>query len=94
MSAEDSRSSRVYLKIFEEDVHVPFPQQPLVQLVGAIGAVFRSWNSPRAIEYRRLHDIRDSIGTAVIGQAMVFGNMGVTSGSGVAFTRGSRYRRG
>ena len=55
--------------------------------MGAIGAVFRSWDSPKAIEYRRLHDIRDLIGTAVIIQAMVFGNMGATSGSGVAFTR-------
>ncbi|MGZ5550761.1 MAG: PEP/pyruvate-binding domain-containing protein [Nitrososphaeraceae archaeon] len=88
LSAEDLKSlSRVYLKIFEEYVHAPFPQQPLVQLMGAIGAVFRSWDSPRAIEYRRLHDIRDLIGTAVIIQAMVFGNMGSTSGSGVAFTR-------
>jgi pyruvate,orthophosphate dikinase len=88
LSAEDLKSlSRAYLKIFEEYVHAPFPQQPLVQLMGAIGAVFRSWDSPRAIEYRRLHDIRDLIGTAVIIQAMVFGNMGATSGSGVAFTR-------
>ena len=88
LSAEDLRNlSRVYLHEFEDYVRSPFPQQPLVQLMGAIGAVFRSWNSPRAIEYRRLHDIRDLIGTAVIIQAMVFGNMGATSGSGVAFTR-------
>ncbi|MGB9168833.1 MAG: PEP/pyruvate-binding domain-containing protein [Nitrososphaeraceae archaeon] len=87
-SAEDLKSlSRVYLKIFEEYVHAAFPQQPLIQLMGAIGAVFRSWNSPRAIEYRKLHNIKDLIGTAVIIQAMVFGNMGATSGSGVAFTR-------
>ncbi len=88
LSAEELKSlSRIYMKIFEEHVHVPFPQLPLVQLREAIGAVFRSWNSPRAIEYRRLHDIRDLIGTAAIIQAMVFGNMGATSGSGVAFTR-------
>jgi pyruvate, orthophosphate dikinase len=88
LSTEDLKSlSRVYLRKFEDHVHFPFPQQPLVQLMEATAAVFRSWNSPKAIEYRRLHDIRDLIGTAVIIQAMVFGNMGATSGSGVAFTR-------
>ena len=88
LSAEDLKIlSRAYLQLFEQYVHAPFPQQPLVQLMGAIGAVFRSWNSPRAIEYRRLHDIKDLIGTAAIIQSMVFGNMGATSGSGVAFTR-------
>ena len=88
LSAEDIKSlSRSYLYIFEQHVHAPFPQQPLVQLMGAIGAVFRFWNSPRAIEYRRLHDIKGLIGTAAIIQTMVFGNMGATSGSGVGFTR-------
>jgi pyruvate, orthophosphate dikinase len=88
LSAEDLKSlSKTYLQEFEGYIHFPFPQQPFVQLMGAIGAVFRSWDSPRAVEYRRLHGIRDLIGTAAIIQAMVFGNMGATSGSGVAFTR-------
>ena len=70
----------------------PFPQEPFIQLMEAIGAVFRSWDSPRAIEYRRLHDIRDLIGTAAIIQVMVFGNMGATSGSGVGFPLGIQPR--
>ncbi|WP_173931078.1 pyruvate, phosphate dikinase [Chelativorans sp. Marseille-P2723] len=65
----------------------PFPQDPQAQLWGAIGAVFSSWMNPRAITYRRLHDIPESWGTAVNVQAMVFGNMGETSATGVAFTR-------
>ena len=65
----------------------PFPQDPLEQLWGAIGAVFESWMNPRAVAYRRLHDIPASIGTAVTVQSMVFGNMGETSATGVAFTR-------
>ncbi len=64
-----------------------FPQNVEDQLVGAISAVFRSWNNPRAITYRRLNDIPSSWGTAVNIQRMVFGNMGNTSGTGVAFTR-------
>lgn len=64
----------------------PFPQDPLAQLTSAVEAVFRSSRSPRAFEYRRLHGLED-LGTAVTVQAMVFGNMGSTSGSGVAFTR-------
>ncbi len=64
-----------------------FPQDPMDQLWGAIGAVFGSWMTPRAITYRRLHDIPESWGTAVNVQAMVFGNMGDTSATGVAFTR-------
>src|SRR5262249_7937915 len=63
-----------------------FPQEPLAQLTGAAEAVFRSWETPRAVEYRRLHGLDDRAGTAVTVQAMVFGNMGGTSGSGVAFT--------
>ena len=65
----------------------PFPQDPLVQLWGAIGAVFSSWMNSRAKTYRRLNSIPESWGTAVTVQAMVFGNMGDTSATGVAFTR-------
>jgi len=64
-----------------------FPEDPQEQLWGAIGAVFGSWMNPRAITYRKLNDIPDSWGTAVNVQAMVFGNMGTDSGTGVAFTR-------
>src|SRR5207248_5526081 len=64
-----------------------FPQDPHDQLWGAIGAVFSSWMNARAVTYRRLHDIPESWGTAVNIQAMVFGNMGETSATGVAFTR-------
>ncbi len=64
-----------------------FPQEPIEQLMGAIKAVFRSWDNPRAIVYRRMNDIPSSWGTAVNVQSMVFGNMGDTSGTGVAFTR-------
>ncbi|RME92094.1 MAG: pyruvate, phosphate dikinase, partial [Candidatus Hydrogenedentota bacterium] len=64
-----------------------FPQDPQVQLKKAIDAVFLSWNNPRAITYRKLNDIPDDLGTAVNVQSMVFGNMGETSGTGVAFTR-------
>ena len=71
----------------EEELGKPFPQDPAEQLWGAIGAVFSSWMNHRAITYRRLHDIPESWGTAVNVQAMVFGNMGDTSATGVAFTR-------
>ncbi|MGN6393103.1 MAG: pyruvate, phosphate dikinase [Gemmatimonadales bacterium] len=64
-----------------------FPDDPLDQLWGAIAAVFESWNTRRAIDYRKLHDIPDSMGTAVNVVAMVFGNLGEDSGTGVAFTR-------
>ena len=64
-----------------------FPQDVKEQLMGAVKAVFRSWDNPRAIVYRRLNDIPGDWGTAVNIQAMVFGNMGETSGTGVAFTR-------
>ena len=64
-----------------------FPQNPTDQLMGAIKAVFRSWDNPRAIVYRRMNDIPGDWGTAVNVQSMVFGNMGDTSGTGVAFTR-------
>jgi pyruvate,orthophosphate dikinase len=71
----------------EEEIGAPFPQDPHEQLWGAIGAVFGSWMNARAITYRRLHNIPESWGTAVNVQAMVFGNMGETSATGVAFTR-------
>ncbi len=77
----------LYKAKVEEELGKPFPQDPQEQLWGAIGAVFSSWMNPRAITYRRLHDIPESWGTAVNVQAMVFGNMGDTSATGVAFTR-------
>jgi pyruvate,orthophosphate dikinase len=76
-----------YKALVEEMLEQPFPQDPMDQLWGAIGAVFSSWMNARAIAYRQLHDIPDSWGTAVNIQAMVFGNMGDTSATGVAFTR-------
>jgi pyruvate,orthophosphate dikinase len=76
-----------YKALVEEMLEHPFPQDPMDQLWGAIGAVFGSWMNARAIAYRQLHDIPDDWGTAVNIQAMVFGNMGDTSATGVAFTR-------
>jgi pyruvate,orthophosphate dikinase len=73
--------------LVEEELERPFPQDPQEQLWGAIGAVFSSWMVPRAVTYRRLHDLPSSWGTAVNVQAMVFGNMGESSATGVAFTR-------
>jgi pyruvate,orthophosphate dikinase len=77
----------LYKERVEEEQGSPFPQNPRDQLWGAIGAVFGSWMNARAITYRRLHNIPESWGTAVNVQAMVFGNMGDTSATGVAFTR-------
>jgi pyruvate,orthophosphate dikinase len=71
----------------EEELSIAFPQDPNAQLWGAISAVFGSWMNQRAITYRRLHDIPENWGTAVNVQAMVFGNMGESSATGVAFTR-------
>jgi pyruvate,orthophosphate dikinase len=76
-----------YKERLEEELGEPFPQDPHKQLWGAISAVFGSWMNQRAITYRRLHEIPESWGTAVNVQAMVFGNMGETSATGVAFTR-------
>ena len=76
-----------FKKFYKEDQGQDFPQDPKVQLIEAVKAVFRSWNNPRAIVYRRMNDIPSSWGTAVNVQSMVFGNMGDTSGTGVAFTR-------
>lgn len=76
-----------YKQIVEEEAGKPFPYDPQEQLWGAISAVFDSWMIPRAVTYRRIHDISDRWGTAVNVQSMVFGNMGQTSATGVAFTR-------
>jgi pyruvate,orthophosphate dikinase len=76
-----------YKAYYKKEKGEDFPQDPKVQLVGAIEAVFRSWDNPRANVYRRMNDIPSSWGTAVNVQSMVFGNMGDTSGTGVAFTR-------
>ncbi len=74
--------------IIKKKVGIPFPEDPLEQLWGAIGAVFKSWNNERAIAYREMNNIPDDWGTAVNVQCMVFGNMGADCGTGVAFTRG------
>ena len=76
-----------YRRIVEEATGAPFPEDPQVQLWGAIGAVFGSWMVPRAVTYRKLHNIPADMGTAVNVQAMVFGNMGEDCATGVAFTR-------
>ena len=76
-----------YKAIYKEKMGEEFPQDPKVQLMEAIKAVFRSWDNPRANYYRMMNDIPYSWGTAVNVQSMVFGNMGNTSGTGVAFTR-------
>jgi pyruvate, orthophosphate dikinase len=78
---------RRYKALVQEETGKPFPQDVKAQLWGAIGAVFNSWNGARAITYRRLNDIPEDWGTAVNVQAMVFGNMGDSSATGVAFTR-------
>ena len=72
---------------YQHELNQPFPQDPKEQLIAAVKAVFRSWENPRAIFYRKMNDIPSSWGTAVNVQMMVFGNMGETSGTGVAFTR-------
>ena len=88
MSAEDWQALvKEYQAIVERETGAPFPQEPKDQLWGAIGAVFASWESDRAKVYRRLNSIPGEWGTAVNVQAMVFGNMGDTSATGVAFTR-------
>ena len=88
LGADDWRSLVVeYKALVQRERGAPFPQSPEDQLWGAIGAVFASWNNDRAKFYRRMHDIPDAWGTAVNIQSMVFGNMGETSATGVAFTR-------
>ncbi len=78
---------RRFKELFRKEKGFDFPQDPREQLMEAVKAVFRSWNNPRAIVYRRLNDIPSDWGTAVNVQEMVFGNMGNDSGTGVAFTR-------
>lgn len=89
LTADDLKElSERFKQIYKETMKgQEFPQDPREQLMGAIKAVFRSWDNPRAIVYRRMNDIPGDWGTAVNVQAMVFGNMGETSGTGVAFTR-------
>lgn len=86
-SEELEHMTQEYLQIFKKTTGKKFPQSLLEQLIGAVEAVFKSWESPRSIEYRRIRNITGLVGTAVIIQTMVFGNMGITSGSGVGFTR-------
>ena len=76
-----------YKALCQKETGKEFPDDPMAQLWGAIAAVFESWNTRRAIDYRKMHDIPDSMGTAVNIVTMVFGNMGEDSGTGVAFTR-------
>ena len=76
-----------FKKLYKTTLKEDFPQEPGIQLMESVKAVFRSWNNPRAIVYRRMNDIPGDWGTAVNVQTMVFGNMGKTSGTGVAFTR-------
>ena len=88
LTAEDLKEViRRFKEIYKEKMGEEFPQEPRVQLMEAIKAVFRSWDNERAIVYRRMNDIPGDWGTAVNVQSMVFGNMGNTSGTGVAFTR-------
>ncbi|OQA91682.1 MAG: Pyruvate, phosphate dikinase [Elusimicrobia bacterium ADurb.Bin231] len=88
LSADDLKKLiEIYKKKIKEVLGKDFPEDPMEQLWGGIGAVFQSWNGKRAISYRRIENIPDEWGTAVNVQAMVFGNMGDTSATGVAFTR-------
>ncbi|MHC1695202.1 MAG: pyruvate, phosphate dikinase [Eubacteriales bacterium] len=88
LTADDMKQLVVLFKeFFKKQKGFDFPTDPKSQLIEAVKAVFRSWNNPRAIVYRRMNDIPGTWGTAVNVQAMVFGNMGETSGTGVAFTR-------
>ena len=88
LTAEDLKKvTAIFKQIYLDDQGKEFPQNPKEQLLEAAMAVFRSWDNPRAFVYRRMNDIPYSWGTAVNVQMMVFGNMGNTSGTGVAFTR-------
>jgi pyruvate,orthophosphate dikinase len=88
LTADDLKELAMQFKAeYKSKIGSDFPSDPIDQLMGAIKAVFRSWNNPRAIVYRRMNDIPSSWGTAVNVQEMVFGNLGDTSGTGVAFTR-------
>ncbi len=88
LDADDLKElARQFKEEYKEKLGTDFPSDPKEQLMGAIKAVFRSWDNPRAIYYRRMNDIPGDWGTAVNVQEMVFGNMGNTSGTGVAFSR-------
>jgi len=88
LNAEDLKEVvKRYKELYKKEKGTDFPQDPRVQLMEAVKAVFRSWENPRAIVYRRLNDIPSDWGTAVNVQEMVYGNMGNDSGTGVAFTR-------
>jgi pyruvate,orthophosphate dikinase len=88
LSADDLKEViNGFKALYKAEKGTDFPQNPTDQLIEAVTAVFRSWDNPRAIYYRRMNDIPGDWGTAVNVQAMVFGNMGDTSGTGVAFTR-------
>ena len=88
LTAEDLQAVIAeYKKVVQKETGKPFPEDPLVQLTLARDAVFRSWWNPKAIYYRKMEKIPDEVGTAANVQAMVFGNMGETSGTGVGFTR-------
>src|SRR5574337_1936104 len=88
LSADDLRDLVEQFKgVIQRETGREFPQDPKEQLRMAIAAVFESWNNKRAVEYRRIYKVPDDWGTAVNVQAMVFGNLGENSGTGVAFTR-------
>jgi pyruvate, orthophosphate dikinase len=91
LPADDLRGLvREFKSIIQARTGLPFPDDPMAQLWGAIEAVFKSWRTRRAVDYRRVHGIPDDLGTAVNVVAMVYGNMGDDSGTGVAFTRDCR----
>ncbi|NBJ63628.1 pyruvate, phosphate dikinase [bacterium c-19] len=88
LDGEDMKALvKSFKEFYQEELHEEFPSDPREQLYRAVEAVFRSWNNPRAIFYRKMNDIPGSWGTAVNVQMMVFGNMGNDCGTGVAFTR-------
>lgn len=88
LSAEDLKQLvQQFKKVYKKHTKKDFPEKPEEQLWGSIDAVFGSWNNPRAIKYRQINDITGLLGTAVNVQAMVFGNYGDDSGTGVCFTR-------
>ena len=88
LTADDlKRLAEQFKAEYKSEIGKDFPTDPKEQLIGAVEAVFRSWNNERAVYYRKMNDIPGSWGTAVNIQSMVFGNMGETSGTGVAFTR-------
>ncbi|MCI8575576.1 MAG: pyruvate, phosphate dikinase [Bacilli bacterium] len=88
LNADDLKKITLdYLNLYEKLNKSPFPADPTTQIIEAISSVFRSWNNDRAIYYRKMNQISDHLGTAVNVQTMVYGNIGETSGTGVAFTR-------